>query len=39
MYGNELMAEEQLVLLRDRPPDDPEVQEELFCMLSAVQVT
>lgn len=37
MYGNEGMAEEQLVLLRDRPPDDAEVQEELWCMLTAVQ--
>ena len=35
MYGNEPMAEEMLVLLRDMPPDDEEVQAELFCMLSA----
>ena len=39
MYGNETMAEEMLVLLRDQPPDDEEVQEELFCMLQAVQTS
>jgi len=39
MYGNETMAEEMLVLLRDRPPDDDEIQEELFCMLQAVQLS
>mmetsp|Transcript_33939 Transcript_33939/g.89276 ORF Transcript_33939/g.89276 Transcript_33939/m.89276 type:complete len:377 (-) Transcript_33939:102-1232(-) len=39
MYGNETMAEEMLVLLRDRPPDDEQVQEELFCMLNAVQIS
>ena len=26
MYGNEQMAEEMLVLLRDRSPDDPEAR-------------
>ena len=33
MYGNETMAEEMLVLLRDQPPDDEEIQEELYVML------
>ena len=36
MYGNERMAEEQLVLLRDRDPHDEELLEELYCMLTAV---
>lgn len=39
MYGNEQMAEEMLVLLRDRSPDDPEILEELYCMLHAVQIS
>ena len=37
MYGNDSMAEEMLVLLRDRPPTDIEVEEELYCMVRAVR--
>jgi len=37
IMGNDLMAEEMLVQLRDRPPDDLEVQEELYCMFSAAK--
>jgi len=37
VMGNDIMAEEMLVQLRDRPPDDLEVQEELYCMLEAAR--
>ncbi len=33
LLGNERMAEQQLVALRDRPQYDQELQEELFCLL------
>jgi len=35
--GNSQMAEEMLVLLRDRPSVDGELQEELFCLLSTAE--